>query len=99
MTSSSSHIRHGLYLPVDLLDQLRLLAQRENKSINKQIEEIIMDWFSIKKESKSISRKDLLKLPLARRHELLQEQAERLVEYYSNNKEFEGGQGDLLEYD
>ena len=99
MPGSATHIRHGLYLPVDLLDQLRLLAQRENKSINKQIEEIIRDWFTIKKESKSISRKELLKLPIERRHELLKIQAQKLATHYSDNRDFEGGQGDFFEYD
>lgn len=99
MPGSATHIRHGLYLPIDLLDQLRLLAQRENKSINKQIEEIIRDWFSIKKENKSISRKDLLKLPIERRHELLKLQAQKLAAHYIDNNEFEGGQGDFFEYD
>ena len=99
MPGSATHIRHGLYLPIDLLDQLRLLAQRENKSINKQIEEIIRDWFSIKKENKSISRKELLKLPIDRRHELLKLQAQKLAAHYIDNNEFEGGQGDFFEYD
>jgi len=99
MPGSVTHIRHGLYLPIDLLDQLRLLAQRENKSINKQIEEIIRDWFSIKKENKSISRKELLKLPIERRHELLKLQAQKLAAHYIDNNEFEGGQGDFFEYD
>ena len=99
MPSSSSHIRHGLYLPVELLDQLRLLAARENKSINKQIEEIIKDWFSLKKAKKAISRKELLKLPIERRHQIMHDQAERLLEHYSENHEFDGGQVDLFEYD
>ncbi len=99
MSNSATHIRHGLYLPVDLLDQLRLLAQRENKSINKQIEEIIRDWFAIKKENKSISRKELLKLPIERRHELLKLQAQKLATYYTENEDFEGGQGDFFEYE
>jgi len=84
---------------VDLLDQLRLLAARENKSINKQIEEIIKDWFALKKEKKVISRKDLLKLPIERRHQILREQAEKLSKHYADTSEFEGGQGDLHEYD
>lgn len=91
MATSPTHVRHGLYLPVDLLDQLRLLAQRENTSINKKIEEIMKDWFSLQKVKKEISRKDLLRLPLDRRHQLLRAQAEKMAEYYSHNIEFEGG--------
>ena len=86
MTGSATHIRHGLYLPVELLDQLRLLAARENKSINKQIEEIIRDWFPLKKEGKPISRRDLLKLPLERRHQILREQAEKLMALFRHDQ-------------
>jgi len=60
---------------------------------------MIRDWFSIKKENKSISRKELLKLPIERRHELLKLQAQKLAAHYIDNNEFEGGQGDFFEYD
>jgi hypothetical protein len=99
MANSSTHIRHGLYLPIELLDQLRLLAQRKHKSINKQIEEIIRDWFTLKNEKKTISRKEFLSLPIERRHEQLRNQASKMVCHYTESKEFEGGQGDLFEYD
>lgn len=97
--SETTHVRHGLYLPVDLLDQLRLLAQRKKKSMNKQIEEIITEWFALKRKTSPVSRKALLKLPLERRHELLREQAKRLRDEYAGESEFAGGQTDLFEYD
>ncbi len=99
MTSSTTKIRHGLYLPVELLDQIRVLADKEGNSINKQIEKIIKDWLASFFSKKEISRKDLLRLPLPRRKEILQAQALKMRSYYLQNNDLEGGEGDLFEYD
>ena len=96
---NQTHVRHGLYLPNDLLDQLRLLAQRKRKSINKQIEEILRSWFALKEETREISRKELLQLPLERRHKILEDQAKHMARHYCEDHEFEGGQGDFFEYE
>jgi len=58
--SSSSHVRHGLYLPVDLLNQLRIIAASEKRSINRQIETIIREWLA--KEKKNIEILDFVAL-------------------------------------
>jgi hypothetical protein len=96
--SSSSHVRHGLYLPVDLLNQLRIIAASEKRSINRQIETIIREWLAKEKKNIEISRDDLLMLPLEVRESLLKLQAEKLRQFYVNNKEFEGSEGDLYDY-
>lgn len=99
--STTAHIRHGLYLPVDLLDQLRSVATREGRSINKQIEQMLREWLVMKKDHTALSRREMLRLPIERRRELLEAQAEQLAGYYSKQlAEYSGGQGDpLLEYD
>jgi len=97
--TSSTHTRHGLYLPLDLLDRIRLLAARENKSINKQIEDILQEWFALKRKKRAMSRKELLSLPIERRHQILREQAEKMKDIYEEQEDPIGGQTDLFEYD
>lgn len=98
MNSSSSHVRHGLYLPVELLNQLRIIAASEKRSINRQIETIIREWLAKEKNYIEVSRDDLLLLPFEVRESLLKLQAEKVKQFYVNNHEFEGSEGDLYEY-
>ncbi|MGM0600161.1 MAG: hypothetical protein ACQETH_10140 [Candidatus Rifleibacteriota bacterium] len=98
MSSSSSHVRHGVYLPVELLNQLRIVAASEKKSINKQIETIIREWLAKEKKSIKLSRDDLLQLPPEVRESILHLQAKKMKDYYKNNDEFAGSEADLYEY-
>ena len=98
MTGTTTHVRHGLYLPADLLDQIRILANREGKSINKQIEEIIKDWLAHFFAKKNYTKKEILNLPLNRRREILQAQALQMQEYYKGNADLEGGEADFFDY-
>lgn len=94
----NTHIRHGLYLPVELLDKLRIIAASEKRSINRQIETIIREWLAKEKKTIELTRDDLLLLSLEVRDNLLRLQAEKMRSYYQNNNEFEGSEGDLYEY-
>ena len=47
MSTKADYVRHGLYIPNDLLDQIRILADRENRSINKQLEHILKQWLGL----------------------------------------------------
>ncbi len=94
----TTHVRHGLYLPVELLDKLRMIAAAEKRSINRQIETIIREWLAKENKSIELSRDDLLLLPLEVRDSLLRLQAEKMKKYYRNNDEFAGSEGDLYEY-
>ncbi len=96
---TTTNVRHGLYLPAELLDQIRVLANREGKSINKQIEEIIRDWLGRVRKGKTLSRKDILNLPLNRRRELLEAQAIQIQSHYSSENQIAGGESDFFEYD
>jgi hypothetical protein len=94
----TTHVRHGLYLPVELLEKLRMIAAAEKRSINRQIETIIREWLAKEKKSIELSRDDLLLLPLEVRDSLLRLQAEKMQKYYRDNDEFAGSEGDLYEY-
>lgn len=99
MRNSTTHSRHGLYIPIELLDQIRVLAQTEKMSINKQIERIIRDWLETHKVEGKISRQALLNFPIERRRTILESQAKVLNEYYRNSCDFTGGEGDFFEYE
>jgi hypothetical protein len=61
-------------------------------------EEIAQDIFR-RLESRKISRRSLLKMPLEQRRQILAQQAEKMVEHYQQNPEWkELGAGDILEY-
>ncbi len=94
----STHIRHGLYLPVELLEKLRIVAAREKQSINRQIETIIREWLAGRKESSELSRDELLLLAPDARESVLRARAEKMQSYYGNNDEFSGSESDLYEY-
>jgi hypothetical protein len=94
----TTHVRHGLYLPVELLEKLRMIAAAEKRSINRQIETIIREWLAKENKTIELSRNDLLLLPLEVRDSLLRLQAEKVQKYYRNNDEFAGSEGDLYEY-
>ncbi len=94
----TTHVRHGLYLPAELLEKLRMIAAAEKRSINRQIETIIREWLAKENKSIELSRDDLLLLPLEVRDSLLRLQAEKMHKYYQNNDEFAGSEGDLYEY-
>jgi len=94
----TSHVRHGLYLPVELLEKLRMIAAAEKRSINRQIETIIREWLAKENKSIELSRDDLLLLPHEVRDSLLRLQAEKMQKFYRNNEEFAGSEGDLYEY-
>ncbi|KAF1082866.1 MAG: hypothetical protein GQF41_0633 [Candidatus Rifleibacterium amylolyticum] len=94
----TTHVRHGLYLPVELLEKLRMIAAAEKRSINRQIETIIREWLAKENKTIELSRDDLLLLPLEVRDSLLRLQAEKMQKYYRNNDEFAGSEGDLYEY-
>ncbi len=82
--SSTSHIRHGLHLPVDLLNQVRVFAREENTSVNKHIENIIRDWLARHKPQKDLSRRELLLLPVKTRRAILAEHAAKVRECYAD---------------
>jgi hypothetical protein len=94
----TTHVRHGLYLPVELLEKLRMIAAAEKRSINRQIETIIREWLAKENKSIELSRDDLLLLPHEVRDSLLRLQAEKIQKFYRNNEEFAGSEGDLYEY-
>jgi len=94
----TTHVRHGLYLPVELLEKLRMIAAAEKRSINRQIETIIREWLAKENKNIELSRDDLLMLPLEVRDSLLRLQAEKMQKYYRNDDEFAGSEGDLYEY-
>jgi len=101
MAPKVDYVRHGLYIPNDLLDQIRIMADRENRSINKQLEHILKQWLVLlnKRNDKKISRKDFLKLPINRRKAILEKQANDISAHYENNSEWQDLQGeDLIEY-
>ena len=94
----TTHVRHGLYLPAELLEKLRMIAAAEKRSINRQIETIIREWLAKENKSIELSRDDLLLLPHEVRDSLLRLQAEKMQKFYRNNEEFAGSEGDLYEY-
>ncbi|GAB1355482.1 MAG TPA: Arc family DNA-binding protein [Candidatus Rifleibacterium sp.] len=94
----NTHVRHGLYLPVELLEKLRIVAAREKRSINRQIETIIREWLSGEAAAGELSRDDLLLLSPEVRDSLLCDRAEKMRHYYEHNDEFDGSEGDLYEY-
>lgn len=96
---TTTNVRHGLYLPAELLDQIRVLACREGKSINKQIEEIIRDWLGRFNKGKALTKREILNLPLNRRRELLEAQAIQVQANYSSNHQISGGESDFIDYD
>ena len=101
MPSNSSCVRHGLYIPIDLLSKIKKIAQKEKKSINKKIETIIQEWFDFQKskDTSTLSREDFHKLPLWRKRQIFAEQANSAIKYYSHDDEWRDLQGDdIFEY-
>ena len=101
MASSTNCVRHGLYLPVDLLAKIKRIALREKKSINKQLERIITEWFDFQKSKKpeELSREEFHKLPIWRRRQILADQAAEAAQYYTKSDDWRQLQGDdILEY-
>lgn len=101
MPSNSGCVRHGLYIPFELLKRIKEIARREKKSINKQFEMIIKDWFDFQKSRNpsKLSREEFHKLPLWRKREIFSEQANNAKEFYCQDDEWQQLQGeDILDY-
>ncbi|MBF0546880.1 MAG: hypothetical protein HQM08_20740 [Candidatus Riflebacteria bacterium] len=101
MSSNSECVRHGLYIPIELLSRIKEIARKEKKSINKKIEMIIQDWFDFQKskDSSKLSREEFHKLPLWRKRQILSEQANNALEHYSKDDDWKQLQGDdIFEY-
>ena len=90
MTNNTGSVRHGLYIPRELLAKIRETAQREKTSINKKIEKIIQEWFDYQKSKdiKSLSREEFHRLPSWRKREILAQQAEAARPYYQNDNDW-----------
>lgn len=98
MSNSEKRVRHGLYLSVELLDQVRVAASRENNSLNRQIEKIIAEWAEQQNNSTGFSRKEILNLPLERRRHYLRMQALDIIDYYRKNSDYSGADTDFFDY-
>ena len=89
MPSKTTSVRHGLYIPCDLLSKIKEIARREKKSINKKIESIIQEWFDFQKSKNpsDLTRQDFHKLPLWRKKQILSDQANQALPYYQNEND------------
>jgi hypothetical protein len=90
MTTDSGSVRHGLYIPKDLLLRIKEIAQRERTSINKKIENIIKEWFDLKSshDITSLTREEFHRLPSWRKKQILAEQAKSALPFYSSSNEW-----------
>lgn len=90
MPSNTGSVRHGLYIPFELLSKIKEIARREKKSINKKIELIIQEWFDFQKSQvpENLTREEFHKLPLWRKRQILTDQANAALSHYQNEDEW-----------
>ncbi len=90
MPNNTGSVRHGLYIPFDLLTKIKEIARKENKSINKKIELIIQEWFDFQKSQTptDLTREEFHKLPLWRKRQILSDQANAALSYYQSENEW-----------
>ncbi|NLI76644.1 MAG: hypothetical protein GX442_09400 [Candidatus Riflebacteria bacterium] len=90
MPPTTACVRHGLYIPQDLLARIKEIARREKTSINKKIERIIQEWFDFQKSKDldTLSREEFHRLPAWRKKQILAEQARAALSFYTKENEW-----------
>lgn len=90
MASHTTCVRHGLYLPATLLARIKEIARKGKKSINKQFEDIIREWFELKKAQNpaELTREEFHRLPLWRKRQILEDQARSAIDQYAPDSDW-----------